>query len=167
LAPALLVYLSDADLAFVDRKVATLIQNAQRRGQASRYGQDGDTPGSYWFSAQARKNNLVGFRAECAVAKCLAIPWSPSDAGATPIDVGPYQVRATDAPDGHLILHPSDPDVVTILVVAVTVAKYRLVGWIDAQDGKNGRYWKDLARNGRPAFFVPQSDLHPFPLPTF
>jgi hypothetical protein len=70
-------------------------------------------------------------------------------------------VRHSDRDDARLILHPDDQDVGLFILVVGRSPIYRLAGFLEAVKGKVEQWWADPTGNGRPAFFVPQSELHP------
>lgn len=76
-------------------------------------------------------------------------------------DVGQYQVRATGWKEGTLRLHPKDRDDRPYISVYVCEGRGVIHGWLTGAEGKQQRYWSDPTRQGRPAFFIPSSDLHP------
>jgi hypothetical protein len=73
-------------------------------------------------------------------------------------DAGPYQVRGSQKKNACLILHPEDNDDKIYYLVTGYNGIYRVCGYVLGKDGKQQKYWKDPA-GGRPAFFIPQSDL--------
>ena len=123
-------------------------------GTAERYGQDGDG----WQRA------FLGVAGEIAYAKHKGVYWMPPfrPQRAGEGDVGSVQVRTSSRIDGDLILHPRDGDDDTWVLVVGNPPDLYIVGWCWGRQGKLDRYWGDKARNGRPAFFVPQSVLIPF-----
>lgn len=105
-----------------------------------------------------KEYNIAGCVAECAVAKYLDVFWMGGSIGAP--DVGEKtQVRSTDRPDGHLLVHPKDPDDAPFVLVTGTRPVFVLAGWLLGRDCKQQKWWRE--NTGRPAFFVPQAALHP------
>jgi hypothetical protein len=112
-------------------------------------------------------NVAVGWQSNCddacgelALAKYLGIFWDGNMGDFQAADVGALQVRTTSLETGALILYPTDKDDdVFVLVLSHKVPVYMLSGWIYGREGKLEKWWRDGTR-GRPAFFVPQSELH-------
>lgn len=127
--------------------------DAMRHGRKHRHGYTGDDD---WTV------DIEGLGAEVAVTKALGLEWSPL-IGATDRhgDVGDVHVRWTPRESGCLILHESDPDDAPFALVTGKLPRKTVVGWTLASDGKVERNWRDDVRN--PAFFVPQTELRPFP----
>jgi hypothetical protein len=107
--------------------------------------------------------HIEGAAGEMAFAKWAGLYWSGNIGNLSADDVGATQVRTRSRHDYDLILHPSDPDNRVFVLVTGTAPEFRLVGWIWGGEGKRPEFWSDPAR-GRPAFFVPQSALHPMPM---
>jgi hypothetical protein len=114
-----------------------------------------------WAPNTLWEADIVGALAELALAKFLGVYWD----GAVRVqertegDVGPFQVRATEIPKGSLILHERDRDEAIFHLVVVEGATCRLKGFITGAEGKRPGFWDDSKPH--PAFFVPQSALHP------
>lgn len=107
--------------------------------------------------------HIEGSGAELAVAKHFDLFWSGHVGDYKAFDVGPYEVRQTPHHNGHLILQHKDldkGDAPCILVTGSTPV-FRLAGWIYGFEGLVNKYYTDKPRNGRPAFWIPQSDLRP------
>jgi|TARA_Y100000310_G_scaffold173944_1_gene174102 hypothetical protein len=113
----------------------------------------GAEPGQEWSI------HIEGSCAEAAVAKALNTYWNGAIGHHKAKDVGVHQVRSTPRDDGSLILHKEDPDEDLFILVTGTAPNYELRGWIQCFEGKDQRFWR--ADRPRPAFFVPQEDLHP------
>jgi hypothetical protein len=118
--------------------------------------------------AHGINNEELGWQRDCdgaagemAVAKWRNVFYEGGPMGClTAPDVGKLQVRTTAYRDGHLLLHRTDKDHETfVLVLGHMMPVYVLAGWIVAADGKKEENWKTL--NGRSAFWVPQANLHP------
>jgi len=120
----------------------------QRNGQP-RYGLQADDPWGFDI------NSAI---AEAAVARWLNLYWSTGRIGAP--DVGTsVEVRSTHRLDGCLLLHPPDRDDAPYVLVTGTGLTRNIIGWITGRHGKQQKWWR--TDTGRPAFFVPQSALHP------
>jgi hypothetical protein len=105
-------------------------------------------------------NAIEGTMAELAVAKGLNLYWAGIVGDFKAPDVGPLQVRYTDRPTGHLLLHKSDKDEDFCVFVIGSFGKYRLVGWCKIGTVKRDEFWRDPT-GSRPCYFVPQSALNP------
>ncbi|MEI6282060.1 MAG: hypothetical protein WCP82_05000 [Alphaproteobacteria bacterium] len=127
-------------------------------GRQDRYGFEGDP----WAS------HIESSRAECAVAKALNVFWSGSVGNLKAADVGKVQVRHRihdlEQPIGRisLTLHPRDNDGDLFVLVCGRRGKYKIMGFLRAEQGKKPKYWCDPTGRGRPAFFVPADLLIPF-----
>lgn len=105
--------------------------------------------------------HINGALAELAFAKATGRYWLAltKDPKTLPGDVGGDQIRSTSRSDGSLILHPEDSDEARFYLVVGTCPRYTIVGWVYGSEGKNRTFWRE--DTGRPAFFVPQSQLRP------
>lgn len=101
--------------------------------------------------------DVVGATGEAVFAKYANIWWSCGKMRAA--DVGKFQVRASENDSMFLRLHPSDNDDESFVLVTGKGPVFNIRGWIRAKDGKVDKYWGDKYKTGRPAFFVPHSDL--------
>jgi len=102
---------------------------------------------------------LEGALGEMALAKHLGLFWSKGVLGGT--DVGDVQVRTTPYSDGRLRAHRKDNDAQRYYLLTGINGVYTAHGWLLGGDCKQEKYWGDLWKTGRPAFWVPQSDLNP------
>jgi hypothetical protein len=100
---------------------------------------------------------IEGAMGEFALAKHLGIFWH-GKGKMRGDDVGTFQVRTSSRGDGDLILHPRDDDDKVFWLLTGLNGTYDVRGFIKAGDGKKEKWWRDPAK-GRPAFFVPQSEL--------
>lgn len=104
--------------------------------------------------------HITGTIGELAAAKALNIIWTPQtfsrrhdgDLGAR------HEVRTTLHPNGHLLLHPDDPDERYFYLVVGRPPTVRVAGWILGRAGKEQRWW-DTKRTRAGAYMVPQSAL--------
>ena len=85
-----------------------------------------------------------------------------------PCDVGVnLHVRATDRPNGGLIVHPYDPDngAFVLAICDPSGTGVRFVGWALGKALKDTDFWRDkgpgFGRPGCAAFCAPQSVLNP------
>ena len=103
--------------------------------------------------------DIEGCLGEMALAKGLGEYWhGVQRVGGDDVGAG-LEVRTTTYTNGHLLLHDDDHDDRRYYLVTGSLGKYHLRGYIYGVDGKKREYWKDLAGNDRPAYFVPQSAL--------
>jgi hypothetical protein len=106
--------------------------------------------------------HIMGAIGEAAVAQHYGIEWKPMEFRR--VDVGGFEVRSTDYKLGRLVLHEGDrigcPYILARLHKLPVVV---LVGWLAGEDGMRKDWWGECnpARpNGRPAFWVPNAELH-------
>lgn len=122
------------------------------KGRQDSYGAD---PANGW------NLHVEGACAEAALAKALNRWWSGNLGDLTAADVGPIQVRSTWREQGRLPVHPGDPDDDAFVLAIGSAPSFAFPGWIRGALAKQARYWCDPTGAGRPAYFVPQSDLLP------
>jgi hypothetical protein len=126
------------------------VKGAHKLGQ---YGVDNSKTG--W------QINCDGAAGEMAVAKWLGIFYDGAIGNFRAKDAAEYQVRTNPNDWGDLILHPKDADDdLFILVLSHASPTFQLRGWLQGKEGKQQKWWRDGTKN-RPAFFVPQAELHP------
>ena len=106
------------------------------------------------------QKHLGGACGEKVVSRLLDHYWSGNMGHLRLPDVAEIQIRTSSRDDGDLILHPEDNDDDRFILVTGVGPRFVVRGWIVARDGKRDVWWRDPAR-GRPAFFVPQSELSP------
>lgn len=102
--------------------------------------------------------------AELAAAKGIGVymPIATSAAEDRTGDLGyGLHVRHSERADARLILHPDDPDEGLFILVIGASPSFELPGFVEAADGKREQWWSDPTGKDRPAFFVPQTALHP------
>lgn len=104
--------------------------------------------------------NIEGAAGEMALAKFLSRFWSGNLGDLKADDVGQLQVRTSRRPNADLRLHPDDNDDKAFILLTGVAPSFIVRGWLWAREGKLDKYWRDGAQ-GRPAFWVPQSDLRP------
>lgn len=102
--------------------------------------------------------HIEGCMGEFALAKHLGIFFN-GKGKFRGTDVGDVDVRTRSSHSYDLILHPRDPDDLKFYLVTGNNGIYRVHGWIYGRDGKDKKYWADPA-GGRPAFFIPKSELN-------
>ncbi|HEX4468581.1 MAG TPA: hypothetical protein VH080_03565 [Gemmatimonadaceae bacterium] len=67
------------------------------------------------------------------------------------------QIRSSMDLNGHLIIHPDDPDDGLFYLVIGTAPHFEMLGPVRAGDVKRPEYWTTFT--GRPAFWIPQAVL--------
>lgn len=99
--------------------------------------------------------------AEAAVAKSLGKYWVAvvDNTEALDGDVSGVEVRSTVLKNGRLIVHNRDRDDAPFVLVRGSFPNYEIAGWMFGRDAKQDQYI--FSGDGRPAFFVPASDLRP------
>lgn len=101
--------------------------------------------------------DIEGAMGEFVLAKYLGVFWH-GKGKMRGDDAGIYQVRTSQRDDADLILHPKDEDEKIYWLVTGVNGIYQIRGFLKAKDGKQEKWWRNGAP-GRPAFFVPQSEL--------
>ena len=101
---------------------------------------------------------IEGSLAEMAFCKFTKNYWSGLiERGAD--DVNGMEIRVSRYPNAKLLLHESDHDKRHYFLMIGINGTYDIKGWMLGKDGKNSKYWGDYGNTGRPAFWIPQSDL--------
>jgi hypothetical protein len=107
------------------------------------------------------QTDVIGAIAEACFAKFINLYWSCSINTFKAPDVGAWQVRSTDYPDGHLIVRPNDRDGERVAFLVVDGYGANLIGWIAVSDAKVKCFW----REDRKSWWIPQHALATFPEP--
>lgn len=116
-----------------------------------------------WRGDKALEIHLLGAAGEVAVASYLGMKehlFRETEAKRGSDDLPGIDVKTRSKSRYDLIVQrQSDPNKKFVLV---TIENQRtlLHGWCYGHEAMNERYWADPAK-GRPAYFVPQSALHP------
>jgi hypothetical protein len=113
---------------------------------------------AYGFSGDGYNEHITGAIGEFVVSLALGLPWRGPGSLRAP-DVGQLQVRATQRPNGSLILHDGDNDADPFVLVTGSFPTFTVRGYIWGRQGKRPQFWNDQIK--RPAYFVPQSALRP------
>ena len=121
------------------------------------------------YGAQTEKDdwqiNIMSCIGERAWAKYKNIYYNAEIGNYGAADVGNYyQIRASSIVNRHnaeLRLHAKDEDEKPYILTLVGMEQVIFVGWLFAYEGKLTKYWGDRWGVRRPAYFVPQKDLHP------
>jgi hypothetical protein len=110
--------------------------------------------------------HIQGAAAELGISLITGLEWHaflehlPTER--KPPDVGAdLQVRSTEYRSGHLICHPGDSEEDRFILVHVNGRKLQIKGWLRGSEAKQEKYWGDKFKNGRPAYWIPQRELHP------
>lgn len=113
------------------------------------------------------KRNKQGVPAEMVFCKFGGLIWKSTEGSFNKADfLGRFQIRTRGHRDWDLPVHPPDhDDWVMVLILPVLPESdprhiYDVVGWKICKECKQRRYWHDRYEPGRPAFWVPQTDLH-------
>lgn len=104
--------------------------------------------------------DICGAFGEMAVAKALGLYWEGGVDTFKAPDIGTFQVRSSRHENGRLIVRNNDKDEDIFILVVGKAPNYEIVGWIKGAEAKCDAYLDD-PNNLRPAWFVPQEDLHP------
>jgi len=123
-------------------------RRAREAGQAPRYG---------YNEADPEGTDVLGAAAELVVANFLGVEWRAALTVERDVDVEGYHVRATRYATGRLRIHPDDSGI--FILVTGTVPNLMIRGCHRAESCKRPEFW-DEPQPGRPAWFVPQSELH-------
>ena len=115
------------------------------------------------FGSKALDIHLLGAAGEMAVASYLGMKhelYKEVEAKRGSDDLPGIDVKTRSKHFYNLIVQKQeDPDKKFVLVT-IENQQTLLHGWCYGRQGMDARYWADPAR-GRPAYFVPQSALHP------
>ena len=101
--------------------------------------------------------HIEGALGEMALAKHLDVYIADHTDRKCP-DVADVDVRMSAHANARLIVHPDDPDDRDIWLVTGCYGDYVIRGWIKGEDAKQQKWWDDPI-TGRPAYFVPQTEL--------
>lgn len=159
-----LIMLSISEIQFAayigaQRRVMNIkLSRAEYDGE--RHEQDGMDPTRGW------QNDVEGALGEAALAKYLNMFWLGVGHKTIP-DVGHVDCRTTPNPTLGLKIRPKDPGDRWFYHVRGLEGTYRIIGKLQARDGKKPEYLRDPTKKGRkPAYFVPERELlPPWPMP--
>jgi hypothetical protein len=99
--------------------------------------------------------HIIGAMAELAVAKCLNLYWGFHEEKFSPGDVNKYEVRYSQMKS----LKIRERDTGVVVCVSGYPPNFNVIGWINADEGKNKK-WEKTFRDGPPAYFVPHIHLN-------
>lgn len=98
--------------------------------------------------------NIDGAMAEMAFAKHMNIYWSAANRSFKEPDVGDWQVRSTNHPNGHLIIRPNDTDGdIRYALVVTNPPCFSIAGFMLSAEARTNKYWR------QDSWWVPQSEL--------
>lgn len=132
--------------------------------------QRGGVPGENEDMKAMIAQSILGAAGEIAYGKKAGHKWEckPETFGKGD-DVGGTQVRTGSGAKYRLIVRPGVDDVqhagqpFVLLTGPYGGRDFVAVGWIWCEEAQRDE-WLDTPRGGKPAWFVPQSALHPFPV---
>jgi hypothetical protein len=142
------INLTEDEMLMAAQQATLRILQCKRDGKRHRYGAK---------ETETWQMGIEGAMGEIVIAKHFGIFWGKGTYGSD--DVGPYEVRQTPLDHGSLIVHPTDKDEKRYYLVTGILGNYVIRGYMFARDAKQPKYWNDPTGKGRPAYFVPQSDL--------
>jgi len=110
--------------------------------------------------------DIVGALGEMVVAKWLGLPFDFQIGRTDRSDVGPFEVRSTNYPDGKLLLHEGERGPYILVNPTRSVLEYCVCGWINADDSQVVQYReRSMERHGTKVYAVPEHALRdPFEL---
>ena len=111
----------------------------------------------------ATDNHTLGVAGELGAHLSLNLRWTSFSTRCRHWpDVGRrIEVRATDWPDGCLIIQPRDRPDRPFVLALIEPPHVRLAGWMLGREAKVDR-WKRTNRNGAPVWYVPQWALREY-----
>lgn len=107
--------------------------------------------------ADRLRYDIVGCCCEIAAAKALKVEWVPTVNTFKAPDVGGFQVRGTEWPNGKLVFRPGDYEDDTFILVTGCDLEYNVWGWMTGYELKQDKYWS-VERN---LWWAPNVDCHP------
>ena len=115
------------------------------------------------FGSRALDIHLLGAAGEMAVASYLGMKhelYKEVEAKRGSDDLPGIDVKTRSKSRYDLIVQKNEDPSKKFVLVTIENQQTLLHGWCYGHEGMDARYWADPAR-GRPAYFVPQSALHP------
>lgn len=111
-------------------------------------------------------NDIEGAMCEMAMAKLMGVYFDPTVGTYKGADLGEkIQVRGTSYKGGKLIVRENDAEDEIFVLMVKAFPRFRLVGWMRGADARRDAWFEDGGNKRPKAWFVPQAELHPFPLP--
>ena len=115
------------------------------------------------FGSKALEINLLGAAGEMAVASYLGMKhelYKEVEAKRGSDDLPGIDIKTRSKHSYDLIVQKQENPDKKFVLVTIENQQTLLHGWCYGRQAMDARYWADPAR-GRPAYFVPQSALHP------
>ena len=115
------------------------------------------------FGSRALDIHLLGAAGEMAVASYLGMKhelYKETEAKRGSDDLPGIDVKTRSKANYDLIVQKNEDPKKKFVLVTIENQQTLLHGWCYGHEAVDARYWADPAR-GRPAYFVPQSALHP------
>ena len=115
------------------------------------------------FGSKALDIHLLGAAGEMAVASYLGMKhelYKEVEAKRGSYDLPGIDVKTRSKSRYDLIVQKNEDPSKKFVLVTIENQQTLLHGWCYGHEGMDAQYWADPAR-GRPAYFVPQSALHP------
>ena len=115
------------------------------------------------FGSKALDIHLLGAAGEMAVAAYLGMKhelYKEVEAKRGSYDLPGIDVKTRSKSRYDLIVQKNEDPSKKFVLVTIENQQTLLHGWCYGHEGMDAQYWADPAR-GRPAYFVPQSALHP------
>jgi hypothetical protein len=115
------------------------------------------------FGGKALDIHLLGAAGEMAVASYLGMKhelYKETEAKRGSDDLPGIDVKTRSKSRYDLIVQKNEDPSKKFVLVTIENQQTLLHGWCYGHEGMDAQYWADPAR-GRPAYFVPQSALHP------
>jgi hypothetical protein len=115
------------------------------------------------FGSKALDIHLLGAAGEMAVASYLGMKhelYKETEAKRGSDDLPGIDVKTRSKSRYDLIVQKNEDPSKKFVLVTIENQQTLLHGWCYGHEGMDAQYWADPAR-GRPAYFVPQSALHP------
>jgi hypothetical protein len=116
-----------------------------------------------WKGDKSLEIHLLGAAGEVAVASYLNLKhelFKETEARRGSDDLPGIDVKTRSKSHYDLIVQKHEDPSKKFVLVTIESQQTLLHGWCYGHEAMNERYWADPAR-GRPAYFVPQSDLRP------
>lgn len=123
-------------------------------------------PDKHGYAGDGWSIHIHGAGGEMAFAKAAGLYWNGSVDTFSDPDVGTFQVRTRSGigERNSLIVRPGDEDSSAFVLVIGQIPEYTIVGWLYGHSAKDAK-WIQTYGNRPGAYFVPQDELNPFPLP--
>jgi hypothetical protein len=152
------------DFVFTEEERALAKQEGIRRQDVNAAKGLRGRNGGAWQGSKALDIHLLGAAGEVAVASYLGLKehlFKETEACRGSDDLpGGIDVKTRSKSRYDLIVQKHENPSKKFVLVTIENRQTLLHGWCYGNEAMDERYWADPAR-GRPAYFVPQSTLHP------